>query len=68
MKTGMPKVIEEKEKMLKETLMSIPTGRMGDPIDIAGAAVGGIMAYEFERKMWKKISETVKKVSQIQHT
>jgi hypothetical protein len=39
MKTGMPKVIEEKEKMLKETLMSIPAGRMGDPIDIANAAL-----------------------------
>ena len=42
---------------------------VGGPVGLAtGAAVGGIMAYEFERKMWKKISETVKKVSQIQPT
>jgi hypothetical protein len=42
---------------------------VGGPVGLAaGTAVGGIMAYEFERKMWKKISETVKKVSQIQPT
>ena len=34
----------------------------------AGTAVSGIMAYEFERKMWKNISETVKRVSQVQPT
>ena len=38
-KTGMTKVIEENEMMLKQTLMSIPAGRMGDPIDIANAAL-----------------------------
>jgi NAD(P)-dependent dehydrogenase (short-subunit alcohol dehydrogenase family) len=37
-KTGMTKVIEENEMMLKQILMSIPAGRMGDPIDIANAA------------------------------
>ena len=38
-KTGMTKVIEENETMLKQTLMYIPAGRMGDPIDIANAAL-----------------------------
>ena len=38
-KTGMTKVIEENETMLKQTLMSIPAGRIGDPIDIANAAL-----------------------------
>jgi NAD(P)-dependent dehydrogenase (short-subunit alcohol dehydrogenase family) len=38
-KTGMTKMIEENETMLKQTLMAIPTGRMGDPIDIANAAL-----------------------------
>ena len=32
------KVIEHNETMLKQTLMSIPAGRIGDPIDIANAA------------------------------
>ena len=42
---------------------------VGGPVGLAaGTAVGGIMAYEFERKMWKKISETVKRVSQVQPT
>ena len=36
-KTGMTKMIEENETMLKQTLMSIPAGRMGNPIDIANA-------------------------------
>jgi NAD(P)-dependent dehydrogenase (short-subunit alcohol dehydrogenase family) len=35
----MTKVIEENEMMLKQILMSIPAGRMGDPIDIANAAL-----------------------------
>ena len=34
----------------------------------AGTAVGGIVAYEFERKMWKHVQEAVKKVSQVQPT
>jgi NAD(P)-dependent dehydrogenase (short-subunit alcohol dehydrogenase family) len=38
-KTGMTKIIEENQIMLKQTLMSIPAGRMGDPIDIANAAL-----------------------------
>ena len=38
-KTGMTKAIEENEMMLKQTLTSIPAGRMGDPIDIANAAL-----------------------------
>jgi NAD(P)-dependent dehydrogenase (short-subunit alcohol dehydrogenase family) len=35
----MTKMIEEDETMLKQTLMVIPAGRMGDPIDIATAAL-----------------------------
>jgi NAD(P)-dependent dehydrogenase (short-subunit alcohol dehydrogenase family) len=38
-KTGMTRNIEENEMMLKQILMSIPAGRMGDPIDIANAAL-----------------------------
>ncbi|HET7147974.1 MAG TPA: SDR family NAD(P)-dependent oxidoreductase [Candidatus Nitrosopolaris sp.] len=38
-KTGMTKMIEENETILKQTLMVIPAGRMGDPIDIANAAL-----------------------------
>jgi NAD(P)-dependent dehydrogenase (short-subunit alcohol dehydrogenase family) len=38
-KTGMTKMIEENEAVLKQTLMSIPAGRMGNPIDIANAAL-----------------------------
>ncbi len=38
-KTGMTRVIEENETILNQTLMSIPVGRMGDPIDIANAAL-----------------------------
>ena len=38
-KTGMTKAIEENETVLKQTLMGIPAGRMGDPIDIANAAL-----------------------------
>ena len=34
----------------------------------AGATVGGIVAYEFERRMWKHVQETVKRVSQVQPT
>jgi hypothetical protein len=42
---------------------------IGGPVGLAaGATVGGIVAYEFERKMWKHIQETVKKVSQVQPT
>jgi NAD(P)-dependent dehydrogenase (short-subunit alcohol dehydrogenase family) len=38
-KTGMTKMIEENETMLKQTPMVIPAGRMGGPIDIANAAL-----------------------------
>ena len=38
-KTDMTKIIEENEIMLKQILMSIPAGRMGNPNDIANAAV-----------------------------
>jgi NAD(P)-dependent dehydrogenase (short-subunit alcohol dehydrogenase family) len=38
-KTGMTREIEENETILKQTLVSIPVGRMGDPIDIANAAL-----------------------------
>jgi len=42
---------------------------VGGPVGLAaGATFGGIVAYEFERKVWKHIQETVKKVSQIQPT
>jgi hypothetical protein len=34
----------------------------------AGATVGGIMAYEFEKHMWVKILEVVKKESEKQPT
>lgn len=38
-KTGMTKVIEENETLLNQIQMSIPAGRMGDPLDIANAAL-----------------------------
>ncbi|HEY7082498.1 MAG TPA: SDR family oxidoreductase [Nitrososphaeraceae archaeon] len=38
-KTGMTKIIEENEVILKQTLMSIPAGKIGNPIDIANAAL-----------------------------
>jgi hypothetical protein len=42
---------------------------IGGPIGLAaGATAGGIVAYEFERKVWKHVQETVKKVSQVQPT
>jgi len=42
---------------------------VGGPIGLAGGmAVGGIVAYEFERRIWKKILEVVKKESQAQPT
>jgi hypothetical protein len=41
----------------------------GGPVGLAvGVTVGGIVAYEFERRMWKHVQETVKKVSQVQPT
>ena len=42
---------------------------VGGPIGLAaGATVGGIMAYEFEKHMWTKILDVVKKESEIQPT
>ncbi|HZL22719.1 MAG TPA: hypothetical protein VFC05_05305 [Nitrososphaeraceae archaeon] len=42
---------------------------IGGPIGLAaGATVGGIMAYEFEKHVWNKILEVVKKESQVQPT
>jgi hypothetical protein len=42
---------------------------VGGPIGRAGGmAVGGIVAYEFERRIWNKILEVVKKESQAQPT
>ncbi|MGZ5486251.1 MAG: hypothetical protein ACXWFB_10150 [Nitrososphaeraceae archaeon] len=42
---------------------------IGGPIGLAaGATVGGIMAYEFEKQIWNKILEVVKKESEKQPT
>jgi hypothetical protein len=42
---------------------------IGGPIGLAGgAAFGGIMAYEYEKHMWKKILEVVKRESRVQPT
>ena len=42
---------------------------IGGPIGLAaGATVGGIVAYEFEKHVWNKILEVVKKESQVQPT
>jgi uncharacterized membrane protein len=38
---------------------------IGGPIGLAaGATVGAIMAYEFEKKIWKKITEAIKRESE----
>ena len=40
---------------------------VGGPIGLAaGAAFGGIMANEYEKHMWKKILEVVKRESKVQ--
>src|ERR687890_2132865 len=42
---------------------------VGGPIGLAaGATVGGIMAYEFEKHIWTKVLEVVKKESKKQPT
>lgn len=42
---------------------------VGGPVGLAaGATVGGIMTYEFEKHMWAKILEVVKKESERQPT
>ncbi|MGC1929913.1 MAG: hypothetical protein WA667_13130 [Candidatus Nitrosopolaris sp.] len=41
----------------------------GGPVGLAaGVAVGGIMAYEFEKHVWEKVLEVVKKESAVQPT
>ena len=38
---------------------------IGGPIGLAaGATVGAIMAYEFEKKIWKKMTEAIKRESE----
>jgi hypothetical protein len=40
---------------------------VGGPVGLAaGVAVGGIMAYEFEKHLWNKVLEVVKKESTVQ--
>jgi hypothetical protein len=42
---------------------------IGGPIGLAGgAAFGGIMAFEFEKHIWKRILEVVKRESKVQPT
>jgi hypothetical protein len=42
---------------------------VGGPIGLAaGVAVGGIMAYEFEKHVWQKVLEVVKGESAVQPT
>ncbi len=42
---------------------------IGGPIGLAaGATIGGIMAYEFEKKIWKKITESIKNESEKEPT
>ena len=42
---------------------------VGGPVGLAaGVAVGGIMAYEFEKLVWEKVLEVVKKESAVQPT
>jgi hypothetical protein len=40
---------------------------VGGPVGLAaGVAVGGVMAYEFEKHIWEKVLEVVKKESAVQ--
>jgi hypothetical protein len=42
---------------------------IGGPVGLAAdVAVGGIMAYEFEKHVWQKVLEVIKKVSKVQPT
>lgn len=44
-------------------------GAVGGPVGLAaGVAVGGLMAYEFEKHLWEKVLEVVKKESPVQPT
>jgi len=41
----------------------------GGPVGLAaGVAVGGLMAYEFEKHIWEKVLEVIKKDSSVQPT
>ena len=42
---------------------------VGGPVGLAaGVAVGGVMAYEFEKHVWQKVLEVIKKESGVQPT
>ena len=42
---------------------------IGGPVGLAaGVAVGGVMAYEFEKHVWQKVLEVIKKQSAVQPT
>ena len=42
---------------------------VGGPVGLAaGVAVGGIMAYEFEKHLWEKVLEVIRKESAVQPT
>ena len=42
---------------------------IGGPVGLAaGVAVGGVMAYEFEKHVWQKVLEVIKKESGVQPT
>jgi hypothetical protein len=42
---------------------------VGGPVGLAaGVAVGGIMAYEFEKHLWTKVLDVVRKESKVQPT
>ena len=42
---------------------------VGGPVGLAaGVAVGGIMAYEFEKHVWQRVLEVIKKQSAVQPT
>src|SRR5689334_18315113 len=42
---------------------------VGGPVGLAaGVTVGGIMAYEFEKNLWQKVLEVIKKESGVQPT
>jgi hypothetical protein len=42
---------------------------IGGPVGLAaGVAVGGVMVYEFEKHVWQKVLEVIKKESGVQPT
>jgi hypothetical protein len=49
--------------------LALPGLVIGGPVGLAAdVAVGGIMAYEFEKHVWQKVLEVIKKVSKVQPT